>query len=563
MRQDNVQRKVHGASWFFLSLICVYLCVVMILWKTNIGSHITMVQNLILSQSMIFVPTIIYILISKCDLRETLRLKKTHWLAIIIVPAFVVALEPLMTLINAISLLWVESATTELATGLVSNHKLWVSTLLTWTFHLRKGVKFHSGKELTAEDVKATYDRQLIKEDPVRYTQTMGFIDHCDIVDDYTINLVTLEPAGPMLASLTLRANTLLNKDYIEKYGKELGKEVESVDGTGPFKLVEWNKDEDMHLVRFDDYFNGPAATENIRIQIVPEAASRAIAMESHQVDAAINISAEDVLRFKEDDTLNVFSIPGPGCHLFQFNCSNPIIKDTKVRQAISYALDRTALVEALWGAMGEKPRDSVAPPAAFGYINLGVIQQDQAKAKELLAEAGYPDGFEMNLMCTDVYNKGVQAGEIAAAQLAEVGIKCNLVVVDRATFSAAWNGLTPEEFPDWGMFLMGAGYITLDGDEGLKRRFATEEDGKNSNNYGFYSNAEVDELLNGAAKTTNQEWREKAYQRAAEILYLEDPVGCYLNSRNETVILSAQVEDFNMTPVGIYDWPSIKVRAN
>ena len=126
MRQDNVQRKVHGASWFFLSLICVYLCVVMILWKTNIGSHITMVQNLILSQSMIFVPTIIYILISKCDLRETLRLKKTHWLAIIIVPAFVVALEPLMTLINAISLLWVESATTELATGLVSNHKLWV-----------------------------------------------------------------------------------------------------------------------------------------------------------------------------------------------------------------------------------------------------------------------------------------------------------------------------------------------------------------------------------------------------------------------------------------------------
>ena len=106
---------------------------------------------------------------------------------------------------------------------------------LTWTFHLRKGVKFHSGKELTAEDVKATYDRLLNKTDPVRYTQTMGFIDHCDIVDDYTINLVTLEPAGPMLASLTLRANTLLNKDYIEKYGKELGKEVESVDGTGPF----------------------------------------------------------------------------------------------------------------------------------------------------------------------------------------------------------------------------------------------------------------------------------------------------------------------------------------
>ena len=251
-------------------------------------------------------------------------------------------------------------------------------------------------------------------------------------------------------------------------------------------------------------------------------------------MDADQGITAEEVLRLKDDPTINVFSIPGPGCHLFQFNCSHPIVKDTKIRQAISYALDRESLVETLYGAMWEKPRDSVAPAAAFGYINLGVIKQDQEKARQLLAEAGYPDGFEMNLMCTDVYTKGVQAGEIAAAQLAEVGIKANIVTVDRATFSAAWNGLTPEEFP---------------------------EDGKNSNNYGFYSNAEVDQLLNGAAATTDREAREKAYQRAAEILYLEDPVGCYLNCRNETVVLSAQVEGFDMTPVGIYDWPNIKVR--
>ena len=89
---------------------------------------------------------------------------------------------------------------------------------LTWTFHLRKGVKFHSGKELTAEDVKATYDRLLNKDDPVRYTQTMGFIDHCDIVDDYTINLVTLEPAGPMLASL--KGKRFVTMAESNQYGK-------------------------------------------------------------------------------------------------------------------------------------------------------------------------------------------------------------------------------------------------------------------------------------------------------------------------------------------------------
>lgn len=93
--------------------------------------------------------------------------------------------------------------------------------------------------------------RQRVIQDqalPLHLHHFLGYLDA------YTIQLVALEPADPMLASLTLRANTLLNKDYIEKYGKELGKSVESVDGTGPFKLVEWNKDEDMHLVRHDDY---------------------------------------------------------------------------------------------------------------------------------------------------------------------------------------------------------------------------------------------------------------------------------------------------------------------
>lgn len=434
---------------------------------------------------------------------------------------------------------------------------------LVWTFHLRKGVKFHNGKELTAEDVKATYDRLLNTDDPVRYTQTMGFIDHCEIVDDYTIQLITLAPAGPMEASLTLRANTLLDKDYIEKYGKDLGTSVESVNGTGPFKLAEWNKDEDMHLVRHDDYFNGPAKTENIVVQIVPEAASRSVAIESHQVDAADGLTPEEMVRLKDDPTINVYTIPGPGCHLFQFNCSHPIVKDTRVRQAISYALDRTAIVEALYGAMGEKPRDSCLPAAAFGYKYLGVIEQDQAKAKQLLADAGYPDGFDMTVMTTSVYNKGVEMGEIIVSQLAEVGINVKLDVIDKATFSASWNALTPEEFPDWGMFIMGAGCITLDGDEGLKRRFATSADGKNSNNYGFYSNAEVDECLNGAAETTDKATREKLYQRASEILYLEDPVGCYMNSRNETCVLSANVEGFQMTPVGIIDWPNVAVRAD
>lgn len=431
---------------------------------------------------------------------------------------------------------------------------------LTWTFFLRKGVKFHNGKELTATDVKATYDRLLNEEDPVRYTQSMSFIDRCEIVDDYTIQLITLSPAGPMLPSLTLRANTLLDADYIDKYGKDLGYSVESVNGTGPFKLKSWAKDEEMVLERHDDYFGEKAKTKTVVILPMPEASSRAMALESNQIDGADGIAPDELVRLGEVDGIRVHSVPGVGCHLFQFNCGDPIVADPKIRQAISYAIDRRSIVSALFSPLGEEPRDNVMPPQAPGYVNLGVIEQDQEKAKELMAEAGYPDGFKLNLMATAVYNRGVEMGEIIKAQLEEVGIEVELEIIDRATFSASWGAYNKGELP-WGMFLMGAGYVTLDGDEGLKRRFETSSDGKNANNYGFYSNAEADELFQKAATTTNQELRAQYYERAAEILYLEDPVGVYMNKRNDVAALRDTVEGFDYTATGFIEWTNIRVR--
>lgn len=105
---------------------------------------------------------------------------------------------------------------------------------LTWTFHLRKGVKFHNGKEFTAKDVKASYDRLLDEENPVRYTSTMSFITTVTVVDDYTVEMCTENPAPAMLANLCHRANLILDADYIEKYGKDLGLTAESCNGHRP-----------------------------------------------------------------------------------------------------------------------------------------------------------------------------------------------------------------------------------------------------------------------------------------------------------------------------------------
>ena len=130
MEIGEARKKVKGATWFFASLIGVYLIVLAVLMLSGLGGRISMIQNLLISQGMIFIPTLVYIIITRCEIRETLRIRKTHCSAIFIVHVFVLALEPAMSVINSISLLWVDSATTELTEGLVAKYPFWVSTAL-------------------------------------------------------------------------------------------------------------------------------------------------------------------------------------------------------------------------------------------------------------------------------------------------------------------------------------------------------------------------------------------------------------------------------------------------
>lgn len=430
---------------------------------------------------------------------------------------------------------------------------------LTWTFYLKKGVKFHNGKELTAKDVKASYDRLLNQNDPMRYTATMAYIDRCEIVDDYTVKLITKQPSGPMLASLCARANLILDADYIEKYGRDLGKSPESINGTGPYKLVEWNKDEEMIFESHDDYFLGKPQTPNLIIQIVPEPTARAIAIETNQVDIVDGLNPEDVKRLSTVPGIKVDARESNGMHGFQFNCSHPIIKETKVRQAISYAIDRESIVSTLYGDLGEVPSTAPLHPKTFGYTNLGVIKRDVEKSKQLLKEAGYENGFEFTVM-TGNYSKSTEACEMMAQQLKDVGITMNLDVVESAVFKAAIGGSTPEQMSKWGMFNMGMGPGSVDADEGLKRLYVTDTSGTNVNNYGFYSNKEVDELLQAAAIITDSDKRLELYAKAQQILYIDDPVAIFTNDRKNVYVMSDKVSGFEVEVKNIVFFEDIKV---
>ena len=157
---------------------------------------------------------------------------------------------------------------------------------MTWTFHLRKGVKFaSSGKEMTSADVVATFDRLLDKEHPGRYYQNVEFIDTVTAPDDYTVVMTLAHAFGAVEDTLTQACTFILNKDYIDQYGDDMGFDPATIDGTGPYKLVSWDVDEQVVMEASENWWRGEAGTKNLIVKIIPEASSRAMAIETGEVD--------------------------------------------------------------------------------------------------------------------------------------------------------------------------------------------------------------------------------------------------------------------------------------
>ena len=431
----------------------------------------------------------------------------------------------------------------------------------TWTFHLKKGVKFHSGKELTSADVKASYDRLLDENSPVRYSGLVrGYIKECKAPDPYTVELITPSPIAPMLANLCHRSNLILNADYIEKYGLDLGLTVESVDGTGPYRLESWAPGQEMILERFDDYFNGAVPTKTVDIMIIPDANARLMALQTGEIDVGI-VAASDVNTVREDEDLQAVSFDGIGSYGLQFNCANEYLSNPKCRQAVSLAIDREAIVNTLLKDIAMGVSTCPVNPLVWGYNDLGPIKQDLEKSKALLAEAGYPNGFDFTIMVMTSYNKSLEATEMIVSDLAKVGINAKIETVDGATFKAHMGNRSHpgEDFP-YGMMYMGYGAGTADCDEGLRRLWTTSPDGNNNNNYGWYSNARVDELLEQASMEMDETKRMALYKEAEQILFLDDPAAVWLYDSYDVWCMSKKVEGFKQNVNSVIFWDDLRV---
>jgi len=322
---------------------------------------------------------------------------------------------------------------------------------LTWEFKLHEGVKFHDGSPLTAADVVYSFERvPNIENNPNPYTGQLKSITGVEAVDDYTVRITT-DTVNPQLPAQTTQI-FVVSKALTE--GKSTGDFTNGSAsiGTGPYKVVKFKPAQSLELVRNEEYFGDAPEWDSVTFKFIANDAARVAALLSGDVDLIDSVSPTDVPRLREAEGISVHVRPSNRViylsmdqHRDQANDvtdleGNPLpenpFKDIRVRQAISLGINRDAIVERIMEGFAE-PANQMVAPGMLGYNeDLAPLEYDVDKAKALLAEAGYPNGFGLTVHCPN--DRYINDGKICLAvgqMLSRIGLKMEVVTEPRATY--------------------------------------------------------------------------------------------------------------------------------
>lgn len=381
-------------------------------------------------------------------------------------------------------------------------------------FTIRQGVKFHDGTELTAEDVAFSIGRLIdpATKSPAAYLLNM--IDEITVEDEYHVTFGLSEPFAPIMFHFTHPASSILPKAAVEAAGED--EFAKAPVGTGPFVFESYAKGDEVRLVANAEYWEGAPVPETVTVRIIPEPSTQVAELESGGIHIAYNIPTQEVDRLKENPELDVLAVMGWSVQGLVFNYEREPFDDVRVRQAFNYALDKDAIVKHVESGLAE-PSGQALAPTVFGYNpDIEPYGYDIEKAKELLADAGFPDGLSTKILVWNM-ERYVLFAEAVQAQLANAGIDAKLDIIE---FGAA---LDMAYVGDFDITLMQWGTTTLDGDYTYYSLMHSDNWGA-AGNWGHYKNDEVDELVMEARVNPDQDVRLESYQKAGELIKEDAP---------------------------------------
>lgn len=414
----------------------------------------------------------------------------------------------------------------------------------TYVFKIREGIKFHDGSDLTAEDVKFSLDRA---RNSAAVSYIVNFIEEVTVDDDHTVTVKTTAPYAPTLRNLAIPFAAIVPKAVVEADENAF---IQNPVGSGPYKFVEWNHGDHVTLKAFDDYYAGKPETENLIMKVIPETSQRTIALETGEVDLAYDLAVNDIPKVNSDDKLTVYEIPSLTCWYVSMNMNKKPFDNPKVREAMSMAIDRQTIIDTINAGSGQTA-DAIIAPAVFGYYSTGVKEYNPTKAKELLAEAGYPNGFSTTLWVNDNQFR-IEMCQAMQAMLLEVGVQCNLEVLEFGSFISR----TTAGDHDLAYF----GWTTSSGDADYSYyslEHSTQQGA--AGNRSFLADPDVDKLIEEARSNTNEEERKELYKELAiKLDEINNNIPVYYSSIN--VGANKKVEGFVMDANGYHSLEKVKV---
>lgn len=327
---------------------------------------------------------------------------------------------------------------------------------VTWIFNLREGVVFHNGDPFTAHDVKYSLDTLRDPATAAPAAFLVGFIKEVDVVDDHTIMLHFNNPFAPALAHLAHTATSIVNARAAQEAGADYGTSV--VVGTGPFSFVSWTAGDSIRLARNPNYWGGEVLPAEVIFRNVTDNSVRAIEVETGGVDIAYGIVRNDADRLRSNPNVDIVSVQTLSTAYVGFNVQKAPFDNVLVRRAINHALDIDTIVEVTQFGAGVPARSPISELVFGSNQDLEPYAYDPELARQLLAEAGFPNGFSTSLWTNDNPTR-IQIAEIAQAQLADVGITVDVQVVEWGAYLAD----TAAGLHD--MFILGWVTVTADAD--------------------------------------------------------------------------------------------------
>ncbi len=413
---------------------------------------------------------------------------------------------------------------------------------LTWTFHLRPGVVFHNGDALKASDVVFSINR--IKDPAIASPRQGDFdvVDSVEATDDQTVVFHLSQPFAPLLAKLGASLNVIVSQKVTEAAGGNLDN---TVVGTGPFEFVEYVPQTRMVLKKNPNFWGKDAAgnalpyLDGITFTFYPDPTARTTAIQTGNVDWIEYVPSADVDVLKSDGNVQVVGGLSNNFRSLYFNVTKPPFDNRLVRQAVAYAIDEQAVVDlALFGTGGVAAEGTTIPASNFYGVKDSPYQgRDVEKAKALLAEAGMSDGFTFDLYVTSTYDFLRTPAEIIQQNLADIGVTANIVAED-------WSIYLPKVLDSQFTTTILGESGQADPDDFLYNPFHSD----NPNNFGLYSNPEVDKLLEQGRLVADQDQRKAIYDQAQHLI-LDDSPQVFLFHSSQYEALRNNVEGYEHFP--------------